>query len=150
MIYEQRNTGNNYITYSNCWSPTLLFVQNAKTDRTRGVYVRMEEWWDELTLGWLRWIFFTKFKCYLVHTAFPIGTLLPGDARFPKHDIRWTITPRDWTCMKSKWMISSPCFAFLYLFIYYSTFINDRQRWMSVVRYWYQILIIYYKNKSYQ
>ena len=46
------------------------------------------------------------------------------------------------------WSLRHALRSYNYIFIYYSTFINDRQRCMSVVRYWYQIIIIYYKNKS--
>lgn len=61
--------------------PTLVFVENAKADGTRGKDVGMEERWCELALGRFAGVFFWESHAELVEAALP-WCLYCGDRRW--------------------------------------------------------------------
>ena len=73
------------------WLPALIFVEDAETDSTRWVDVRMEERWDKFAFGWLRWILFRKAECQFEEAAFPDGLLLVRTASL-SHGLEQTLS----------------------------------------------------------
>ena len=51
--------------------PTLIFVEDGKTDGARGEDVRVEERRGELALGWFGGVFFREDHAEFVQSAFP-------------------------------------------------------------------------------
>ena len=65
------------------WPPVLVLVQETEADSARWVDVGMEEWGDELDLGWGGGKVLLEDHVALVETALPRSRLLTGDGELP-------------------------------------------------------------------
>jgi len=103
-----------HLFYCNRRSPSFLFVQNTQTNSPTRVNIRMKERWNKLAFGGFGWVFLTEFKSDFVDTPFPVCAWFAGDASFPLHHVRRSVSFRDRTSVETKRMVTAPCLPLLH------------------------------------
>lgn len=105
--------------YGNIWLPIFLIVQYWQAYCSRWINVRMWKHRFKHTFWWPYWEIIGEVHRKWVLTSLPGWIFWSGYDTVPFEKIGWSILTLDWFCDKSKRMVASPIFSFLFEPVYH-------------------------------